>query len=141
MDESLIAAYRATDYRVRLGSGGWASIRVAHPLPAPLRDKVGDAHWGFMTAWNPRSQPRERCANRRAQRQLLDALRQRAETIAVHPAIGVGSDGWKEPSLFVIGPAPDLLDQLAQRHGQNAYVHGQGRAPAQLRLLPHPGEP
>ncbi len=60
--------------------------------------------------------------------------------IAVHAAIGVGGDGWKEPSLFVIGPAPDLLDRLAQRFGQNAYVHGHGPAAAQLRLMPHPGE-
>ncbi|WP_445143904.1 DUF3293 domain-containing protein [Dyella sp. Tek66A03] len=140
MDESLLAAYRATAYRVRLGRGGWATIRIDHPLPAPLMDWAGDHGWGYITAWNPRSRPQARTANRCAQRQLLDALRYQPETIAVHAAIGVGGDGWREPSLFVIGPAPDLLDRLAEHFGQHAYVHGQGQAPAQLRLLPHPGE-
>lgn len=140
MDDSLLAAYRATEYRVRLGCGGRAIILVDHPLPAPLADWAGNHPWGFITAWNPRSRPRARTANRRAQRQLLGALRRQPETLAVHAAIGVGGDGWKEPSLFVIGPAPDLLDRLAERYGQNAYVHGQGQAPAQLRLLPLPGQ-
>ena len=140
MDESLLAAYRATEYRVRLGGGGWASIRVDQPLPAPLQQAVGNRPWGFITAWNPRSQPQSRTANRCTLRQLLGALRGQPETIAVHAAIGVGGDGWKEPSLFVIGPAPDVLDDLAERYGQNAYVHGHGQARAQLRLLPHPGE-
>ncbi len=141
MHESLLAAYLATKYRVRLPCGGRANIQIDHPLPNPLLDWVGDHCWGFITAWNPRSQPRARAANRRAQRQLLGALREQPETIAVHAAIGVGGAGWKEPSLFVIGPAPDLLDHLAQRFGQNAYVYGRGRAVAQLRLLPQPSEP
>lgn len=140
MDESLLAAYRGTEYRVRLPGGGRANIRIDHPLPYPLLDWVGDLHWGFITAWNPRSQQRARPDNRCAQRKLLGAVQGQAETIAVHAAIGVGGDGWKEPSLFVIGPDPDLLDRLAQRFGQNAYVHGRGHAAAQLRLMPHPGE-
>jgi hypothetical protein len=141
MDETLIAAYRATDYRVRLGRGGWASIGVDHALPGPIQDEVGDHRWGFITAWNPRSQSHDRITNCRAQRDLLSALRELTETVAVHPAIGVGPDGWKEPSLFVIGPGPDLFDRLAQRFQQNAYLHGQGHAPAQLRLLSHSGKP
>ena len=36
MDERLLAAYLATDYRVRLARGGWASIRIGAPLPAAL---------------------------------------------------------------------------------------------------------
>ena len=141
MDESLLAAYVATEYRVRLGCGGWATIQIDRPLPAPLTDWAGDDSWGFITAWNPCSLPQERAANRLAQRELLGALRELTETTAVHPAIGVGSDGWKEPSLFVIGPGPDQLDRVAQRFEQNAYLHGKGHAPAQLRLTPHPGNP
>ena len=33
MDSGLIAAYRSTDYRVRLAQGGFASIHVDAPLP------------------------------------------------------------------------------------------------------------
>ncbi|MFC4526443.1 DUF3293 domain-containing protein [Dyella halodurans] len=141
MDEALLAAYRATAYRVRLPGGGRATIRIDLPLPDPLPDWVGDLHWGFITAWNPRSQQRARPDNRCAQRKLLGAVQEHAATIAVHAAIGVGGDGWKEPSLFVIGPDPDLLDRLAQRFGQNAYVHGQGHAAAQLRLIALPDGP
>lgn len=141
MDESLLAAYLATEYRVRLGCGGWATIQIDRPLPAPLADWVGDHNWGFITAWNPHSQSHDRAENRRAQRELFSALRELAGVIAVHAAIGVGSHGWKEPSLFVIGPDPDVFDHLAQRFEQNAYLHGRGRAPAQLRLMPRPGKP
>jgi hypothetical protein len=140
MDDALLAAYRATDYRVRLGCGGWASIQIDHPPPASLSDGVGDHHWGFITAWNPYSRSHGREVNRRAQRNLLRALREQTATVALHAAIGVGSDGWKEPSLFVIGPGPALLDHLAQRFEQNAYVYGRGLAPARLRLLPQPDQ-
>ncbi|MHA6203163.1 DUF3293 domain-containing protein [Dyella soli] len=138
MDEHLLAAFRATDYRVRLAGGGSASIRIDLPLPAPLRQLVGPRPWGFITAWNPRSQPRSREANRQAQRQLLSALRQRADTLGVSVGLGVGSNGWKEPSLLVVGPPTDALDQLARRFGQLGYVHGVGDGPAGLRLLSWP---
>ena len=51
------------------------------------------------------------------------------------PAIGVGSGGWSEPSLFAIGPDLAVFDQLATAHGQLAYVHGQATGPALLRTL------
>lgn len=130
----LLAAYRATDYRVRLARGGYASIRVDKPLPVDLLPLVGAHCWGFITAWNPLSQPFSRQLNRQAQRLLLRALRECPGTVTVYAALGVGSDGtWKEPSLFVVGPEIGQLDPLAQRFGQNAYVHGRGHGPAILR--------
>ncbi|WP_255367303.1 hypothetical protein [Dyella sp. OK004] len=50
MDESLLAAYRATAYRVRLRQGGWATIRIDAPLPTALATIVGEHPWGFVTA-------------------------------------------------------------------------------------------
>jgi Protein of unknown function (DUF3293) len=135
MDE-LIAAYQATDYRVRLARGGWVSIRIDKPLPLDLLPLVGDNDWGFITAWNPQSQPAPRQSNRHAQHMLLAALRGYPSTVAVRAAIGVGGDGqWREPSLFVVGPDSDQLDPLARRFGQNAYLHGYGAGPAMLRWL------
>jgi hypothetical protein len=55
--------------------------------------------------------------------------------VALHPGIGVGSNGWYEPSLFVIGPRLPTLDALCKAHAQNAYVYGCGHDPAQLRVL------
>lgn len=132
--DDLLAAYQATDYRVRLARGGYASIRVGHALPAELQPIVDGHHWGFITAWNPESQPLPRQPNRHAQHLLLRALRGEPGTIAVYAAMGVAGDGqWREPSLFVVGPELQQLDPLAQRFGQNAYLHGHGDGPAVLR--------
>jgi len=140
VDDELLAAYRVTAYRVRLARGGWATIRVGEPLPAALASLAGDHRWAFITAWNPRSKPVARSTNRHAQRNLLDALHALAATRTVRPGCGAGpagrhEAGWHEPSLFVIGPDLASLDTLAHRYEQNAYVHGQGAQPAQLRSL------
>jgi hypothetical protein len=134
MDKSLIDAFRSTDYLVCLDEVTWASIHVDQPLPAPLQALVGTRSWGFITAWNPRSEPRSPADNLSAQRELLAALRALPEAV-IYPAIGVGPTGWSEPSLFVIGPDMPTLDALGQRYQQNAYVHGQGTEIARLRLL------
>jgi hypothetical protein len=134
MDE-LLAAYQATDYRVRLARGGFASIRVDRPLPAELVSLVGSAHWGFITAWNPQSQPLARQVNRHTQHLLLRALRERPDT-RVYAAMGVSADSkWREPSLFVVGPDIGQLDPLARRFGQNGYLRGQGDGLAALRWM------
>ena len=125
MDERLLAAYRATDYRVRRRQGGWASIRVGEALPAALATLVGDHPWHFVTAWNPGSRLMPSRVNRQAQRALLTTLRERPDTVLVLPGMGVGA-GWREASLFVVGPGAPAMDALARRFGQNAYVHGVG---------------
>ena len=135
MDEALLAAYRATAYRVRLAGGGRATIRVGHPPPTALQALIGSRRWGFITAWNPGSQPAPAAINRRGQRGLFDTLRALPETLSIQPGCGIGTSGWREPSLFVIGPSMDALDTLARRYGQNAYLQGRGQAAAQLRLL------
>jgi hypothetical protein len=134
MDKSLIDAFRATDYLVCLDEVTWASIRVDQPLPTSLQAVVGARSWGFITAWNPRSEPRSPADNLTDQCELLVALRTAPEAV-IYPAIGVGATGWTEPSLFVIGPDLPTLDALGQRYQQNAYVHGQGLEIARLRLL------
>lgn len=134
MDEALLAAYQGTDYRVRLGGGGYASIRIGHPLPASLAGRVKGQPWGFITAWNPRSKPHSRAHNRQAQRSLLFALRELPATRLIEAGIGIGSNGWRESSLFVVGPGTEQLDALARRFGQHGYVYGHDVQAAQLRL-------
>ena len=134
MDKALVDAFRATDYLVCLDEVTWASIHVDQPLPAPLQALVGARSWGFITAWNPRSEPCSPEDNLEAQRGLLAALRSSPEAV-IYPALGVGANGWSEPSLFVIGPDLPTLDAWGLRYEQNAYVHGQGGEIARLRLL------
>ncbi|GLQ86954.1 DUF3293 domain-containing protein [Dyella flagellata] len=138
MDSALIAAYRGTDYRVRLTSGGFASIRVDAPVPAPLSSLIGPHSWAFITAWNPGSRARPRDQNHVAQQDLLAALRKLPSTLTIHPAVGVGED-WREPSFFVVGPGLAETDVLAQQFQQNAYIHGLADGYARLRLTS--GEP
>ena len=134
MDEALLDAFRTTDYLVCLDEAEWATIRIEQPLPEPLQKLVGQRAWGFITAWHPQAQVRAAADNRAAQRELLDALRA-CPDVVIRPAIAIGDSGWHEPSLFAIGPEPAMLDALARRHRQAAYVHGAGSEPARLRLL------
>ncbi|HEY8587159.1 MAG TPA: DUF3293 domain-containing protein [Rhodanobacter sp.] len=134
MDEALLEAFRATAYHVCLDTVSWATIRVDLPLPAEALALVGTRPWAFITAWNPQARRRPAAENLTAQQHLLAALQARPGTI-VRPALGVGPSGWSEPSLFVIGPDIDTLDELARSHGQLAYVYAEGTAAASLRLL------
>lgn len=133
MDEDLLKAYCRSAYRVRLPSGGAAVMRIGEPLPVALRPLAGNRDWGFLTAWNPRSQPQSPAANRQAQRRLLADLR--AERgLVIHPALGIGTDGWREPSFWIVGIDADALERLGERYGQIGWLQGHGTAAAQLRL-------
>ena len=134
MDEALLEAFRSTAYNVCIDTVSWATIRVDLPLPAALVDVVGNRSWAFITAWNPQARRRPPAENLAAQRELLSELRALPDTVVL-PAIGVGSSGWSEPSLFAIGPDVAMLDQLARAHGQLAYVHGEAVGAASLRAL------
>src|SRR5690242_21823418 len=133
MDERLLAAYCRSAYRVRLPSGGAATIRVGEPLPVRLQPLAEDRDWGFLTAWNPRSRPQPPALNRKAQRRLLADLRADA-SLEAYPAMGQGTDGWREPSFWIVGIGPDALERLGDRYGQNAWLAGHGAGPAELRL-------
>ncbi|HKR76833.1 MAG TPA: DUF3293 domain-containing protein [Rhodanobacter sp.] len=134
MDEVLLEAFRSTTYHVCLDTVRWAIIRVDLPLPAPLAAVVGAQSWAFVTAWNPQARRRPPAENEAAQRELLASLEQQAGA-HVYPAIGVGTSGWSEPSLFVTGAGVEALDQLTRVHGQLAYVHGTADGHATLRVL------
>jgi len=133
MDEFLLEAFHATAYHVNLDTVTWATIRIDLVLPAELVPVVGPRPWAFITAWNPQARRRPLTENLVAQRELLTALQDQPD-VTVYPAIGVGSSGWIEPSLFAIGVDVDVLDSLARKHSQLAYVHGQAHGVAHLRL-------
>ena len=134
MDEFLLESFRSTAYHVNLDLVGWATIRVDLSLPAELVPVVGARPWAFITAWNPQARRRPATENLAAQHELLATLQSHPD-VAVHGALGVGTSGWAEPSLFVIGLDLVTLDQLATEHAQLAYVHGEAAGVAHLRLL------
>jgi hypothetical protein len=133
MDEDLLQAYCRSIYRVRLPSGGSATLRIGQPLPVVLRPLAGDRDWGFFTAWNPRSRPQPPAVNRQAQRRLLADLRA-DRSLDIHPALGLGTDGWREPSFWIVGIGPEALERLGERYGQNGWLVGHGAGNAALRL-------
>ena len=135
LPESIRRAWSATDYRVRLARGGHASIRCWQPLPPPLLDLLPrpNAPWGYVTAWNPGAVSLRRSDNRTRQRSLRDELK--ADRLAFFAGIGVGTDGWREASLFVPGITYARLDALASRFGQLSVVRGTGAQPAELHEL------
>ncbi|AND68191.1 hypothetical protein ATSB10_07370 [Dyella thiooxydans] len=136
MDERLLVAYRRTDYRVRLPGGGTTSLHVDTPVPATLHALVGTSPWGFITAWHPGSRRAPRDTNRQAQRRLLAELLADPATRAILAAVGVGADGWREPSLFAIGTPHVVLERLAAAFGQRAFLAGSGQGLARLVWTP-----
>jgi hypothetical protein len=134
MDEALLEAFRSTAYNVCIDTVSWATIRVDLPLPSALVDVVKGRPWAFITAWNPQARRRPPAENLTAQRELLSELQALPDCIVL-PAIGVGSSGWSEPSLFAIGPDLVVLDALAKAHGQLAYVHGEATGATLLRTV------
>jgi len=134
MDEALRQAYLDTEYLVCVDTTEWARIRVDQALPDSLQLKVGANSWGFITAWNPLSEARSPAENLTAQRELFTCLQAAPETL-IFAALGIGSNGWHEPSLFVIGPDQSTLDVLGHRYRQHAYVCGKGTEAALLRIL------
>ncbi len=134
MDDALREAFRATAYHVNLDTLSWSTIRVDLSLPAELAIVVGTRPWAFITAWNPQARRRSAADNLADQKALLAALQDHAG-VSVYPAIGVGSGGWIEPSLFVVGVDTAAMDVLARTHRQLAYVCGVAGAAAVLREL------
>ncbi|MBU6246906.1 MAG: DUF3293 domain-containing protein [Xanthomonadaceae bacterium] len=132
MDDRLLAAYRRTDYRVRLPGGGTACLHIDAALPEALRPWVGTGPWGLITAWHPGSQPAPAVVNRAAQRRLLNILRADPGTRRILVAAGVGAGCWREPSLFAIGTPHGSLGRLAYAFGQLAHLAGTGPGPVRL---------
>lgn len=118
---------------MRLSRGGAAVIRVGKPLPPSLHALADDREWGLFTAWNPGSQPQPTACNRAAQRCLLAELRATSE-VAIHAAVGVGTNGWREPSLWLAGIGRARLDELGDRYQQRAWLYGVDGGLAQLCL-------
>jgi pimeloyl-ACP methyl ester carboxylesterase len=133
MDE-LIAAYRATGYRVVDAAGAvLAEARIGHPSPTVDRLLATHGAGGgvFITAWNPRSIVQAEARNEAAHDRLLGHLRGHGRRFLPH--VGVGADpAWSEHGVFVLDLATDEALAVAVAYGQNAIVIVQKGRPAEL---------
>ena len=123
-------AYRRSTYAVfhpRL------VFRIGRPSPAldRLLEAAGARSAAFLTAANPRSEPRPATQNLAALQRMKKALK--------HPfrrGEGRSADRrWREPSLLVLGISRREAEALGREFGQNAIVFAEkGRAPELLVL-------
>jgi hypothetical protein len=131
----LIAAYRATNYRV-LGQNPFV-LKISQPS-APLRklyDKYGCRSAAFLTAWNPFSRPTANDENSRLQALLEIELS--GVSTALIPGIGEDSSGqWPgEESTLALGLSLSDAKSIGIRFKQNAFVWIDGDANPELLIL------
>jgi len=128
-----LTAYRKTTF-VAATPAGRLELRVGKSCPA-LDSLLADLNvrsWGYITAFNPRSQPLPDAENEtRHQR-----LEQRVGDLGV-PAFrgeGIADDGvWPaERSLLLLGVSRSQVIELGREFGQLAVVFGEIGSPAEL---------
>ena len=126
-----IAAYRSSEYAVFAEPE--LVLRIGEPSAAldRLLERSGAAAAAFLTAANPRSEPRPAQQNLAALERLKRSLR--------HPFVageGRSADGsWREPSLRVLGFPRGVADALGRAYGQNAIVFIEKGGAPELVLL------
>ena len=111
-DQQLLAAYRATRWRVDFPQGPEV-LQLDALAPAALRPG------GFVTGYNPASVQQDPSQNEAANVSLYQALV--AAGAVVSPAVS-GEGEWQEPGFAATGLKREALVNLGQQWGQNAIV-------------------
>lgn len=130
----LIAAYRAASYWVELPHGR-ITLRIGEHFIAPP-DLGGHGRLAVVTAFNPFSSALERPENEARQAALVGAVD--AAGLTRFQAAGVDPLGaWEpEPSLGILDPSSEQLDEWMERFEQNAVVVADPGEPVVLRFHP-----
>jgi hypothetical protein len=127
MDDTLLAAWRATSYRVQ-APGAELKLRIDQhdaQLAKLLREAWVECA-ALLTAWNPGSRPQSRERNEASQDALLRELRD-----AGYPCLsGINepenaadsATAWIEPSVLVLDLPLDVARAIAARYGQLAFL-------------------
>jgi hypothetical protein len=144
-DPALLAAYRAAEYVVPIGSRV-CRFRIGEPVPEPLErwlQEHGAAGW--LSAFNPRSRPLPLLENRQRHQRLWQRLR--AEGFTALAGYSADPEGqWPdETSLLVPGITFDGLNRLALDYGQLAFLWLEPVQPPRMWLAdpdgPHSDQP
>ncbi|GAB3516385.1 DUF3293 domain-containing protein [Pseudoxanthomonas daejeonensis] len=142
--DTLLHAYLAARYRVRLDDGHWLAVAIGRHIPAELVQALSPgsaSRLTLITAWNPQSLVRSASANAAADAALraeLDALGRPTLRAAAADADG----GWEERGWLVEGLDAATADVLARRYDQAGLLHWDAREPVRLRMYrarPMPG--
>jgi putative PIN family toxin of toxin-antitoxin system len=130
LDPRLIAAYEKALYTVL--DGPVLRIGQRNPALESLLDAQGATTAAFITAANPRGEPRSHAANEQAMAELRGAL-----SWPFLPGEGRDPEGrWPaEPSLLVVGISRGEAEALGRRFEQNAIVFVEKGAAPELVML------
>ncbi len=137
IDPQLLAIYQHSDYRVSVAGQNDFLLRPGLPSPELLavyqRYAVSSAC--FISAYNPRSEPRTLEENVAAQQELLKAVEALGHSFL--PGMGEDSEGGcaGEPCLLILGISRDQSLNLGTRFEQNALLWMEADAIPQLLLL------
>lgn len=124
-DVNLLAAYRATAYRV-YAPGRELLLRIdQHDAQlAKLLREAWVERAALITAWNPGSQPQDPQRNLVLQQQLVDEL-----AGAGHPCLAARNEappesggGWTEESVLALDIDLPAARAIAARYGQLAFL-------------------
>ncbi len=137
IDPQLLAIYQHSDYRVSVAGQNDFLLKPGFPSPELLgvyqRYSVSSAC--FISAYNPRSEPRSQDENAAAQQALIQAV----ETMGYAFLHGMGEDSEGgcagEPCLLILGISRDQSLNLGTRFEQNALLWMEADAIVQLLLL------
>ncbi|MBW3549765.1 MAG: DUF3293 domain-containing protein [Proteobacteria bacterium] len=130
----LAAAYAAAHYVVML-DGDALRLRVGQPA-ADLEAYWPAERYGFITAWNPASEPHSDSANKSADALLvaeLDAAGIRRQSAWAEDAEG----RWREPGWLLADLDDSRSATLAQAYGQAGVLAWTRGQPVRLRMLLH----
>ncbi len=133
----LLAIYQNSDYRV-LGEGEEAFVMHIGQPCKPLynllqRTRVTSSC--FVSAYNPRSEPRTDEENVQAQASLIRDVRQMGLQYLDGVGEDPGGDCAGEPCLLVMGISREKAIMLGNRYGQNAMLWSEADGVPQLLLL------
>lgn len=124
ISDALVAAFRATTYRVETEEG-WFDLRIGAINPAfdeyLRRRRV--SNWGVLTAHNPGAE-RADSENRRRQVDLMEALRASAMAFMNANNVADGGEWPDEPGFLVLDAGKEEMIELASRFSQLAFVFG-----------------
>lgn len=111
--------YRRSEYRI--GAPLNLTLRVNQPAMG-----LPDGPWAFLTAWNPRSEPRTEAENRAKQLELETLLR--SEGIRCIPGLGYDPlQEWAdEECILALGLHREQALEVGRMFGQNAVLVGVG---------------
>lgn len=129
---ALVRAYLEADYRWEL-DGQWLPLAIGEAAPAPEAAHPGARDFGFLSAYNPASEPRTDRSNRASDEAM------RTELVAtgkpLRPAFASAPNrSWREPGWLAVDLGRPAVHGLMQRFGQLGVLWWARESPVRLHM-------